>query len=176
MDNNIKLIDQRLSQLRALIPQFRKHSTAAENRLANKIITWELKRIEAINALEKKLGDLRKLIPVYKARWPANENVLADQIIHLELQLISAKSNQPSANQPSSHPPVPQPPAPHPIQSNDMVGILTERPRQIPNLHWQSGQPVGAPVRTFCQIKYLPLLNDVPDLDQAYSGARVDCG
>ena len=78
MDNNIKLIDQRLSQLRTLIPRFRADSPAAENRLANKIITCELKRIEAINALEKKLGDLQQLIPVYKARCPANENVLAD--------------------------------------------------------------------------------------------------
>ena len=56
MDNNIKLIDQQLSQLRALIPRFKGHSTAVENRLATEIITCELNRIEAINALEKKLA------------------------------------------------------------------------------------------------------------------------
>ena len=38
MENNIKLIDQQLSQLRALIPRFKDHSTEAENRLANEII------------------------------------------------------------------------------------------------------------------------------------------
>ena len=49
--DNINLINQRLAQLRALIPQFRTHSSAAETRLANEIITLELKRIEAIHAL-----------------------------------------------------------------------------------------------------------------------------
>ena len=39
MENNIKLIDQRLAQLRALIPRFRAHSTEAETTLANKIIS-----------------------------------------------------------------------------------------------------------------------------------------
>ena len=175
------MIDQRLSQLRALIPRFKGHSTAAENRLANEVITWELKRIEAINALGKKLGDLRKLIPVYKGRCPANKNVLTNQIINLELQLIAAKSNQPAP-----HPSAPLPPAqlPHishqnsvqPIQSNDMDGNYTGRPQQIPNLYWQQGHPGGAPVRTFRQIKYLPLFNALPDLDQALSGARLDCG
>ena len=56
-----------------------------------------------------------------------------------------------------------------------MAGILTERPRKIPNLYWQPGQPIGVPVSHFRQIKYLPLPNLVPDLDQALSGARVDC-
>ena len=51
MDNNIKLIDQRLSQYRSLIPRFRADSPDAENWLANEKITCELKRIEAINAL-----------------------------------------------------------------------------------------------------------------------------
>ena len=83
MDNYIKLIDQQLSQLRTFIPRFKADSPAAEIRFANEIITCDLKRIEAINALEKKLGDLQQLIPVYKARCPANENVLADQIINL---------------------------------------------------------------------------------------------
>ena len=57
-----------------------------------------------------------------------------------------------------------------------MTGILTERPRQVSNLYLQPGQPIGAPVSTFRQIKYRPLLNAVPDFDQALSGARVDCG
>ena len=120
MDKYIKLINQRLLQLRAIIPRFKGHSTTAENRLANEIITCELKRIEAINALEKNLGDLRKLIPVYKARCPANENVLADQIINLELQLIAAKFNQPAP-----HPSAPLPPAqqPHVPPQNQMHPI-----------------------------------------------------
>ena len=57
-----------------------------------------------------------------------------------------------------------------------MAGILTESPRQIPNIYWQPVQPIGAPVSNFPQIKYLPLSNAVPDLDQALSGARVDSG
>ena len=57
-----------------------------------------------------------------------------------------------------------------------MAGILTERPKQILNIYWQLGQPIGAPVTNFRQIKYLPLPNAWPDLDQALSGARLDCG
>ena len=53
---------------------------------------------------------------------------------------------------------------------------FTGRLQQIYNLYWKQGQPVGALVRTFRQIKYLPLPNAVPDLDQALSGARLDCG
>ena len=93
MDNTIKFIDQRLSQLRALFPRFREHLTEVETRIANEIITWELKRFEAIHALEKKLCDLRTLIPAYKAGSTANNYVLAGQIINLELEQIAAKSN-----------------------------------------------------------------------------------
>ena len=93
MDINVELIDQRLSQLRALIPRFRKYLTAAEIRVANKIITWELKRIQAIHALKKKLGDLRNLIPLYKAQFPANEHGLADQIINGLLRSNSFQQN-----------------------------------------------------------------------------------
>ena len=56
-----------------------------------------------------------------------------------------------------------------------MAGFLTERTRQIPNLYWQPGKLIGAPVSNFRQIKYILLLNAVPDLDQALSGARLDC-
>ena len=56
-----------------------------------------------------------------------------------------------------------------------MVGILTELMRQIPNLYWEPGQPIGAPVNHFCQIEYLPLPNAVHNLDQALSEAKVDC-
>ena len=57
-----------------------------------------------------------------------------------------------------------------------MAGIFTERQRQIPNLNWQPGKPIGAPVSYFRQIKYLPLPNALPDLDHALYGARLDCG
>ena len=57
-----------------------------------------------------------------------------------------------------------------------MAGILTERPQQIQNLYWHPGKPIGAPVRTLRQIKYIRLPNAEPDLDQALSGAWVDCG
>ena len=57
-----------------------------------------------------------------------------------------------------------------------MAGILTERHRQVPNLYWQPCQPIGVSVSTFRQTKYIPLPNAVPDLDQALSGARIDCG
>ena len=56
-----------------------------------------------------------------------------------------------------------------------MAGILTERFRQIPNLYWQPGQPIGVPVSHFSQIKYLPCHNAVLDLDQTLFGAKVGC-
>ena len=150
----------------------------------------EIKRIELIHALEKRLGEHRALIPEYKARCPTYEHVLGKQIINLDLKLIAAKTKQflsnplaphpPASNQPASHLPAAPPlatnlPEPQPIQSSDMVGILTERPQQIQNLYWQPGQPIGASVRTFRQIKYIPLPTAVPDLDQALFGTWVDC-
>ena len=52
---------------------------------------------------------------------------------------------------------------------------FTGQPQQIPNLYWQQSQTVGAQVKSFRQIKYLPLPNALPDLDQALFGARLDC-
>ena len=180
MDNNIQIIDQRLAHLRSIIPQCRAQSET-EKRLADTIITLEIKRIEAIHALEKRLGELRALILVYKARCPTYEHVLAKQIINLDLQLIAAKTKQflphpPAAHPFALHPPATNLPTPQPLQSNDMAGVLPERPQQVPNLYWQLGQPIGVPVSNFRQIKYLPLPNAAPDLDQALSGARLDCG
>ena len=190
-NNNIQFIYQRRAHPSSLIPHCKAQSAAAEKRLADTIITLEIKRIVAIHALEKRLGKLRALIPVYKARCPTYEHVLAKQIINLDLQLIAAKTKQFLPNLPAAHPPALHRPAPHqfaphspatnlfapqPLPSNYMAGILTERPRQVPNLYWQPGQPIGAPVNSFRQIKYLPLPNAVPDLDQALSGARLDCG
>ena len=124
MDNNIQLIDQRHAHLRSLIPRCKAQSSAAEKRLADLIITMEIKRVLAINTLEKRLGELRALIPVYKERNLTYEHVLAKQIIDIDLQLIEAKSKNfptfsfvphPSAAhsllpQPfSSLPPAPQP-------------------------------------------------------------------
>ena len=57
-----------------------------------------------------------------------------------------------------------------------MAGILTKRPRQIINIYWQPGQPIGALVNIFREIKYHPLPNALPDLDQVLSGAWLDCG
>ena len=181
MDNNIQFIDQRLAHLRTLIPQCRAQSAAAEKHLADTIITLEIKRIEAIHAVEKRLGELRALIPVYNARHPTYEHVIAKQIINLDLQLIAAKTKQFTTHSPTPlpfalHPSKPQSPTPQPIQLNDMASILTDRPRQIPNIYWQPGKPIGGPVTNFRQIKYLPLPNALPDLDQAFSGARLDCG
>ena len=150
----------------------------------------QIKRIESIRALEKRLGELRALIPVYKARCPTYKHVLAKQIINLDLQLIAARTKQFPTHLPEPHLFAPYPPAqlpppshllkqhspePQHVQLNNMAGILTERPRQIPNLYWQPNQLIGAPVSNFRQIKYIPLPNAVPDLDQALSGARVDC-
>ena len=92
IDNNIQFIDQCLAHLRSLIQQFRAQSAAAGKRLADTIITLEIKRIEAIHALERRLGELRALIPVNKARCLTYEHVLAKQIINLDLQLIAAKT------------------------------------------------------------------------------------
>ena len=58
MDNNIQFIDQHLAHLRTLIPQCKAQSAAAEKRLADTIITLEIKRIEAIQTFEKRLGEL----------------------------------------------------------------------------------------------------------------------
>ena len=155
----------------------------------------KIKRIQAIHILEKRLGKLRVLIPVYKARNPTYEHVLAKQIIDIDLQLIEAKSNNFQTHSPVPHPsaahtllpqpfsalkqapqpPAPHPPQPQPLEINDIVGILTKHPRQISNLYQEPGQPIGAPVNHFCQIKYLPFPNAMPDLDQALSGAKVDC-
>ena len=93
MDNNIQFIDQRIAHLRTLIPQCRAQSAAAEKRLADSIITLEIKRIVVIHAIEKRLGKLRALIPVYKARCPTYEHVLAKQIINLDLHLSQRKQN-----------------------------------------------------------------------------------
>ena len=112
--------------------------------------------------------------------------MLAKQIINLDLQLIAAKTKQFSSHPFEAHPLAPHPRAPHPpgtnlfapqvLQSNDMAGILTEGPGHVSNLCWQPGQPIGAPVSNFRQIKFLPLPNALPDLDKVLSGARVDCG
>ena len=169
MDNNsIQFIDQRIAHLRTLIPHCRAQSTVAEKRLADTKITLEIKRIEAIHALEKRLGELRALIPVYKARCPTYEHLLAQQIINLDLQLIAAKTKQYPTHLLAPHqfalpPPAPIPLAPHlfaphppallPVQLNDMAGIFTERLRQVPNLYWQLGHPIGVPVSNFGQIK-----------------------
>ena len=146
----------------------------------------EIKRIEAIHALERRLVELRALIPVYKASSATYKHLLHKHIINLELQPIAGKTKHfpihPSAPHPTAlHQPAPHPfetnlSTPQPLESNNMAGILTERPGQIPNFYWQPGQPIGAQVINFRQIKYLPLLNAVPDLYQALSGARLDCG
>ena len=163
-NNNIQFIDQRLAHLRSLIPQCKAQSAAAEKRLADTIITLENKRIETIHALENRLGELRALIPVYKARSPTYEHVLAKQIIDLDLRLIAAKTKQVPTHLLAKHPPATHPPAPfpfapyplaphqsepQPVQLDDMAGILSERPRQVPNIYWKPGQPIGAPVSNF---------------------------
>ena len=181
MEINIQINYQRIAHLRSLISQSRAQAAAAEKRLADTIISLEIKRIKAIYALEKRLVELRALIPVYEARCPTYEHVLVKQILNLELQLIAAKTNQylphpPAAHQFALHPPATNLPTPQPLQSNDMAGALTERPQQVSNLYWPLGQPIGVPVSNFRQIKYLPLPNVAPDLDQALSEARHDCG
>ena len=133
MDNNIKIIDQRLAHFSSLIPQCRAQSAAAEKRIADTIITLEIKRIKAIHACEKRLGELRSYIPVYKARCRTYEHVLAKQIINLDLQLIAAKTKQflqhpPTANLPALHSFAPNQLTPQPLQSDDMANVLTERP------------------------------------------------
>ena len=107
--------------------------------------------------------------------------MLAKQIINLDLQFIAANKKQFPTHSPTPHsfallPSEPQPPTPQQIQLNDMAGILTEPPRQIITIYWQPGQPIGAPVSNFRQINYLPLPNALHDLDQALTGARLDCG
>ena len=154
MDNKIQIIDQRLAGLCSLISQCRAQSAAAVKRLAYTIITLEIKRIEAIHALENRLGKLRALIPVYKARYPTYEHVLAMQIINLDLQLFAAKTKQYLPHPFAAHPFALHPPAtnlhtPQPLQSDDMAGIFTQRPRQLPNIYRQPGQVISAPINNF---------------------------
>ena len=114
MDNNIQFLDQRIAHLHTLIPQCRAQSAAAEKRLADSIITLEIKHIEAIKAIEKRLGEVRALIPVYKARCPTYEHVLAKQLINLDLQLIAEKTKQFLSHPLTANPLAPHPRAPHP--------------------------------------------------------------
>ena len=105
----------------------------------------------------------------------------AKQISNLDLQLIAAKTKQFSPHLPAKHPFAPyilgtKLPTPQPLESNDIAEILTKRLRQVPNVYWQLGQPIGAPVSNFRQIRYLPLPNAVADLDKVLSEATVDCG
>ena len=181
MDNNIQFIDKRLAHLRSLIPQCRAQLAAVEKRPADTVIILEINRIEAIHALDKRLGELRALIPVYNARNPRYEQVLAKHISDLDLRLIAAKTKQfplhlLEAHTSAPHSPATDQPTPQPLQSNDMAEVLTERPRQVANLYWQPGHPIGASVSNFRKIKYLPLPNAVPDLDQTLSKARLNCG
>ena len=119
-----------------------------------------------------KLGELKGLIPVYKACDPAYEHVLANQNINLDLQYTASNSNQHLQHPPAQHPPAQQIPPSQQIQSNNMAWIFSERPRQVQNLYWQSGHPVGAPFSRFRQVKYLPLPIAVPDLDQAFDWSQ----
>ena len=162
--NNIQFIDQRLAHRCSLIPQCKAQSAAAKKRLADTIITLEIKRIETIHAFENRLGKLRALIPVYEARSPTDKHVLVKQIIDLDLQLIAAITKQFSTHKLAQHPPAKHPRAPfsfalyplaphqsepQPVQLDDMVEILSERSRQVPHSYWQPGQPIGAPVSNF---------------------------
>ena len=132
-----------------------------------------------------RLGELRAHIPLYKARCPTYEHVLAKHIINLDFTFIAAKTKYFSSHPPAAHPLALHPFAPRipetnlptlqPIQFNDMAGILSERPRQVQNLYWQPGQPIGVPIRNFRQIRYLFLPYAVPDLEQALYEARIDC-
>ena len=107
--------------------------------------------------------------------------MLAKQIINLDLQLIEAKTKQFSLRPPAAHPPAPLIPATNQstqqlIQLNDLAEIFIERPLRVPHLYWPRGQLIGAPVSNFRQIRYLPLSNVLPNLDQSLSMARLDCG
>ena len=92
MDNDIQFIDQRLAHHYTLIPQRTAQSAATEKRLADTIITLEIKRIEALYTIKMSLSELRALIPVYDARFPTSEHVLAKQIIYLHLKLIATNT------------------------------------------------------------------------------------
>ena len=139
----------------------------------------------SISALENKLGKLGALIPVNKTCCPTYEHMLAKQILNLDLELIAAKPKQfllhlPAAHLPALHRFEQHPPernlfAPIILQLNDMAEILIERPRQVSNLDWQLGQPIGGLVNNFQQIIYIQFPNTVPDLDQALVIAKLDC-
>ena len=115
-----------------------------------------------IQQIEDKLKELRRLIPLFKgesAIWLANE-IIKWEVNRVELVLGNRQLSQPT---------------------NTMASIRnTQQPHTLhivnQRTYWAPGQPVGAPVQNFRQIQYLPLPNALPDLDQALSGAWVDCG
>ena len=61
--------------------------------------------------------------------------MLAKQIINLDFQLIAANTKQFSPHPFGAHPFAQHPFEPQPVQLNDMAAIVTERPRQVPNLY-----------------------------------------
>ena len=114
-----------------------------------------------IQLIGDKLQVLRSLIPVFKgesAIWLANE------IIKFELKRSELVNGNLSLTQPTN-------------TMASVRNIHQPHTHQIiyQRAYWAPGQPVGAPVQNFRQIKYLPLPNSLFDLDQALSGALVDC-
>ena len=77
MENYIKLINQQLLQLCALIPKFKNYSTETENRLAYKIICWKIKRIEAIKFLIRNL-----------ASWEHSSSFIKLNVQHMNICLL----------------------------------------------------------------------------------------
>ena len=106
-----------------------------------------------IHNIENKLQELRSLILIFKgesAIW------LTNAIINLDIKRVELSNG----NRSLFH------------LTNAMTSINAVNQRA----YWAPGQPVGAPVSNFWQIQYFPLPNALIDLDQALSGALVDCG
>ena len=140
MDNNIQLIDQRLAQLRSLIPVYN-GQPSLERWLASEIINWQLRRNEYLHRqpttiprptlnLVHPLVSCPHLIPSTTVLRPPSITISVPHLSQIPV-IASVPRTAPISEQ------------------NSMPGILYDRQRQILNNYWQPGEPVGAPVSFF---------------------------
>ena len=114
-----------------------------------------------IQHIQNKLQKLRSLILIFKgesAVW------LANAIKKLEVKRVELSHGiKPLINPTNTMKSIQN------IQQQSFNRAVNQR------AYWAPGQPVGAPVRNFRQIQYLPLLSAAPDLEIAFIGALGDC-
>ena len=115
-----------------------------------------------IQHIQYKQQELRSLILVFTGEfsiWLANK-IIKLKVTRVELAQANITLSQPTNTMASIRN----------IQQHHTLWIVTQR------AYWAAGQLVGARIRNFRQIQYLPLPNTSPDIDQALSKAWMNCG